>query len=234
MKKLIIFTIISTLIVSIVFAEPNHPDAQIAQLEQTIEQQDKTIKWAKKMIAKLTKQLTKQEKENNRLLILCRKAGIDTALPKPQNNLNSQAKLDNQVKFDSQAKHVESPLKIGQIIYFDKNDNFRVRQIIDKQNMIVDLRCNQGFTIGGDECYSPYIPLVWVCGIDTSKYVDETIIESTSEQFYKVTSTKQYDTAIGGTNTVFVIEPFISTIEEILSSSSVLRHNRNKNEKSPD
>jgi len=178
------------------------PEEKIAQLEKTIEAQRRTISRAEKMVANLKKQLAEQEKENNRLLALCRKAGIDTAKPRQQNapNINSQ---------NGQAKHIEAPLEIGQVVYFDYDkytDCFQIQQIIDAQNMIIELRIRE---LVGDT-YESYHQPVWLRGFDTSKYVDNTIIRPASDQLFKVTGTQQYITAIGGTKTLFVLEPFIS------------------------
>ena len=100
MKKLIIAGIF--LLVSSVFAlEGQSPDEKIAQLEKTIETQKQTISRAEKFVAQLKKQLAEQEKENKRLLAICRKAGIDTNKPGLQDDPNN----DNQ---DGQAKHIEN------------------------------------------------------------------------------------------------------------------------------
>ncbi|MFA5238213.1 MAG: hypothetical protein WC476_00715 [Phycisphaerae bacterium] len=99
MKKLIVLSV--CLLVCVGLSSDESPDAKITQLEKTIEVQAQTIARAEKMVAQLKKQLADQEKENRRLLALCRKAGIDTAKLGQQDDPN----IDNQ---NDQAKHIEN------------------------------------------------------------------------------------------------------------------------------
>lgn len=100
MKKMIIAGIF-LLTVSVSAITDQSQEEKIAQLEKTIEAQRRTIYRAEKMVAQLKKQLAEQQKENRRLLALCRKAGIDTTMTGQQDDPN----IDNQ---NDQAKHIEN------------------------------------------------------------------------------------------------------------------------------
>jgi len=198
MKKLVIAGIF--LLVSSVFAlEEQSPEGKIAQLEKTIETQRQTISRAEKMVASLKKQLADQEKENRRLLMLCKKAGVKT-------NAN-QANNDKQNVI---APTFEPPLRIGQIAYLGGLNIITIEQIIDSNNMIAHfvLETDLRGVPSGRILRPGYGKDVWITGIDTSGLVDG--IGWKTEKPLKVTDTKQYDTTDGGTETLFVLEPYIS------------------------
>jgi hypothetical protein len=192
MKKLIIAgTFLLTASVSALADQSQ--EEKIAQLEKTIEAQRRTISRAEKMVADLKKQLAEKEKENRRLLALCRKAGIETDV---KQNDDEQSGI---------ASKFEPPLSIGQIAYLGGNNDITIEQIIDANNMIVR------FTLEPDVRGVPsgrilshgYSKTVWIAGINTSGLVDG--IGWKTDKPLKVTGTKS-----DGINTLYVLEPFIS------------------------
>jgi hypothetical protein len=199
--KIYIVSLIFLLTASAFALSDESPEVKIARLEAKIEQLEKTIDRAEKVVNNLEKQLAEQEKENKRLLLLCRKAGINTNKPGLQNDLN----LDNK---NSQAKRILCPLEIGQIVYFAGDNNLQVQQVIDTQNMIVELRIWKE-----DELHNLHAckQQAWVKGCDTSQYADDTIVVPVSgqSQLFKITGTVN-----DGVSTYFVLEPLIFEIKK--------------------
>jgi hypothetical protein len=193
MKKLIIFATISTLIISIVFAQSRRslpavegdyltfaPGTKFNETDNKKPSQQKPIR--KKTI------LQRLDEIESRLDILT------SRLDRIEEKLFPEKKLIEQ----GQITGIRFPLEIGRIFFFFDDNTFQIQQIIDKQNMIVELNAlGESIT-------------VWVRGIPTSSYADGSIIRPTSKQLYKVTGTQQYDTTNGGTKTLFVLEPYIS------------------------
>ncbi len=105
------------------------------------------------------------------------------------------------------ATKFKPPLKIGQIGYMGGDNAFKVEQIIDEKNMIVDFIVESP-TRGvpsGRILRTGYSKIVWVSGIDTSNFVDGKSIRYTRP--LEITGTKSYETVMGGTKTVFLLEP---------------------------
>ena len=191
MKKFL--SIIILLCVGIAYGQddPNTLKTKIAQLEKTIARQEIIIE-------KLKAKLEEQEKETKRLLALCRKNGIET----------NPKKIARQPKDDGIAKTFHWPfLEVGQIAYLQHN--LEIIQIIDKQNAIVDF-CwtmipEKGRT--ADSYGSLYrCKTAWLKGISTANLVDGGYIETNKPLI--VTGTKMYNTSLGGTKTIFLIETY--------------------------
>jgi len=201
MKKFL--SIIILLCVGIAYGQddPNILNTKIAQLEKTIARQERIIE-------KLNTKIAEQEKETKRLLALCRQNRIET----------NPKKMARQPKNDGIAKRFEGHLEVGQIAYLGELNDLRITHIIDKQNAIVDFRIwirledrylprsgpidKEGHIYRDD----PYTETVWVRGISTTNLVDGSYIKT--DKPLKVAGTKTYDTASGGTKTVFLIEPY--------------------------
>ena len=201
MKKNLIVLSILLLPASICVSSDEPPEDKIIRLEKIIEDQKHTINRAAKMVASLKEQLAEQQEENRRLRVLCRKAGIDINKP---DNPNPQS--DPNQPTDTISR-IRTPLQVGQIVYFFVDDKFRIQQIIDDRNMIVELRIAQAEN-------PDYGQLVWLRGFDTLNYVDDMIVAPPTKQLFKVSSTQQYVTAIGGSKTIFVLEPYVSQKQE--------------------
>lgn len=202
MKKLIIFATISTLIISIVFAQSHRslpaeesryltfaPGTQFNETDNKKPSQQKPIR--KKTI------LQRLDEIETRLDMLT------SRLDRIEEKLFPEKKLIEQ----GQITGIRFPLEIGRIFYFFDDNTFQIEQIIDKQNMIVELNA-LGKSV-----------TVWIHGLPTSNYADDMTIKPTSEQLYKVTGTQQYDTTIGGTKTLFVLEPYLSQDRDEKSSN---------------
>ena len=156
-----------------------------------------------KKIIKAQRQKTENlEIENEKLRSLCEKAGVDSTQIMP-----------------GIAAKFKKPLKIGQAAYLGGDNSLRAEQIIDSRNMIAKLTFgyyreidqsaarNPGF-LTSIPYTGPYIPIdtfVWLKDIDTSGVVDGQKIKI--DGALKVTGTKTYKTMLGGTSTVFVLEP---------------------------
>ena len=200
MKKLII-SVLLVVAVSVAFAadttatkeDTKQLNAEIQKLQAIISSQEKTISRARKSVERLKKQLADQEKENRRLRALCNKAGVDT-------NPNSPNKKRNDI-----AGSFKLPLKVGQVAYLGKDNRFKITQIIDEKNMLADFygKGYPGYWRGG--LANP--KTIWLKGTDTSNHVDGSKIKIVIP--LKITGTKTYPTAMGSTNTVFVLEPYI-------------------------
>jgi len=187
---------------------PESQEAQIVKLKAEIELLEKTIRRAEKMVNRLEKQLAEQQKENRRLLALCRKAKINT-------------KQITGAEADEIGKQIQVPLNVGQIIYFDRKQNFKIEQIIDKQNLIAEARIASVPIYGpmGESRFLTRIPIkgyktisriVWISGLNTSDYADGIVVKPAPSHLFKITETKSYDTLFTGVKTLFVLEPFIS------------------------
>ena len=161
-----------------------------------IKQQGATIK-------DLHAQIRTQRVEIKLLKYICRKENYD---------IESLLQQDISDKF-------KNPLHVGQVAFID-GSSLKVEHIMDGQNIIAELIFGYRRTIDRAAARNarfltsvpytgPSIPistLVWIKGIDTSnltsrKYVRDDIL-------YKITGTKTYPVVSGGTNTVFVLEPY--------------------------
>jgi hypothetical protein len=100
-------------------------------------------------------------------------------------------------------------IKAGKTAFIHKPDSLRIDQIVDAKNMICNLFLNheqyspqKGSMSSETKKYS-----VWIKGVDTTNLVDdkERTIDITAPM--KVTGTTQYPTVLGGTKTIFVLEP---------------------------
>ncbi len=172
--------------------DPNALSAKIAQLEKTIARQERIIE-------KQKTKLEEQEREIKRLLALCKQNGIETNPPK----------IAKRPKDDGIAKTFHWPfLEVGQIAYLGRGYSLKIIQIIDKQNAIVDF-CWTFIPQKSD--HNDYGSLyrcetVWVKGISTANLVDGGYIKT--DKPLKITGTKTYNTAAGGTKTIFFIGPY--------------------------
>ena len=139
---------------------------------------------------------------------LCRQAGLDT----------TKGETVLRLKKEGKAKRIQKPLQLNQIVYFDKGQNFKIEQIIDTRNMIVELRTGSRPIHGAMPQSSRFLTTVpvkgyklittpvWVHGLDTSKYADNTLVNPPPGQLFKITGTKTYEIPFSGTKTVFVLE----------------------------
>ncbi|MCK5604734.1 hypothetical protein KAR91_22785 [Candidatus Pacearchaeota archaeon] len=115
------------------------------------------------------------------------------------------------------ANRVQAPLKVDQIVYFDEDDKFKVQQVIDGRNMIVELwirkptqQLDRSITWSNVvTVWVPHKQLVWFSGLDTSKWADDSIVSPGTDRLFKITGTKSYDTLFQGIKTLFILEPFI-------------------------
>lgn len=80
------------------------------------------------------------------------------------------------------------PLELTVGSYGKLNGEFEVFQVLDEENMLVKYRDST----------------IWVSGIDTTNIVDEQQFKIEKEM--RVTGTRQYNTLMGGTKKVFVVE----------------------------
>lgn len=115
--KTLIFTILA-LTFTVVANEPNGPNIDYQKRYEILQRR----------VAKLQEELDEVKKEDRRLRTLCKKNGI---------------KIDDQKDEESEpssiAEEFQLPLKVEQIAYLGKNQSIRIRQVIDKNNMIVGL-----------------------------------------------------------------------------------------------
>jgi hypothetical protein len=186
MKKLTILAVILTLIVSIVFAQSRRSLPAKEGRYLTFAPGTKFNETDNKNPS--------QQKPVRKKTILQRLDEIETRLNRIEEKLFPEQKLIEQ----GQITGIYFPLEVGRIFFLFDDNTFRVQQIIDKQNMIVELNALGKSTT------------VWLRGFDTSKYADDIIIKPASDQVFKITGTQQYDTTDGGTKTLFILEPFIS------------------------
>jgi len=135
-------------------------------------------------------------------------------------HLEEKSSPVTKLKKQGQAKDIQLPLEVGQIVYFDNDNDFKIEQIIDKQDMIVELRIGSVPKLGSmprTSRFSTTVPitgykkitkLVCIRGLDTSKWADGSIIKPSPDRLFKITGTKSYDTLFEGIKTFFVLEPF--------------------------
>lgn len=115
------------------------------------------------------------------------------------------------------------PLKVGQTAYL--KDNFaKVEQVINAKNMLIDIITGYetipgtaprqwtareaGHLTRAPTIYEPQRPVhevVWLRGIDTKGLADGSKVEL--DKPLKITGTETYETIMGGSKTVFVLEP---------------------------
>ena len=104
------------------------------------------------------------------------------------------------------------PLYVGQRGYFSEMP--WTEQIINKENVIVktSISYKRDDSYDSGLVFSPIRPLVWLKGMVTSGLVDKSKI--TCSQFLEITGTKTYTTADGASNTIFVMQPFLSPVDK--------------------
>jgi hypothetical protein len=143
----------------------------------------------------------RQKGLNERLTTLERNVeGLSTRIKAIEEKLNPTPELKKQGK----AKRIETVLKIGQIIYFDHDARIKIIQIIDQLNMIVEVPTYRDIGNYREE----YEKIVWLRGLDTSKWADDTIINPNPNQLFKITGTQKYIATLGSQSTLFVLEPY--------------------------
>ena len=126
------------------------------------------------------------------------------------------------------ARHrIELPttdLSIGMIGYFGKKSWINVEQIVNGTEMLVKRRWRTDHTVyenpqmwGRRVRYTErnvrkdYDAFYWIKGVPTKGHIDGE--ENPLEGVFEVTGTKIYTTAIGGSNTVFILEPVVISPE---------------------
>lgn len=98
----------------------------------------------------------------------------------------------------------EQQLKVGTITFAWVS---HINQVIDKNTVIAQLTPLQVWQLGSGRLMgAPGIKEVWLTGCDTSSLVDD--LDTTTVIPIYITSTKTYQTAIGGTRTILRAERF--------------------------
>lgn len=101
--------------------------------------------------------------------------------------------------------------KLGQIGVLRATDQVVVSQVVDDNTMLITIiKDKRGFSIAPNRTTTvignKIKTTAWVKGIKTAGMVDGQRFQS--QQLFQVTGTKQYETTVGRTRTVFVVEPF--------------------------
>jgi len=138
-------------------------------------------------------------------------------------NRISKLEQKNQIKSDIQyqgeiAECFTKPLELGKVAYAGKENLIYIEQVIDSSNMIAKLVFYKIpiYAKRNPESrlltmpppiirYDSVDTIVWIKGYNTEGLVDGKRFKPLYP--FKVTNTKTYETAIGGSNTVFVLEP---------------------------
>lgn len=156
------------------------------------------LKAAETGIAERFKQIQDENmvlaKKMYRLEHLCENAGIDMAM----------------VYNDSLWPDVSfGKIEIGKMAYIRTPDTLKVVQIIDDKNFIGSLSVHYERYTEREGLVSGHNPpvTIWVKGIQTTGMVDDRSLPINVTTPMKVTGTTQYSTTIGGSSTVFVLEP---------------------------
>ncbi|HUY37069.1 MAG TPA: hypothetical protein VMV69_30410 [Pirellulales bacterium] len=99
--------------------------------------------------------------------------------------------------------------------------NFRVSQILDARNMLVRQLGNLNRADGAP---------VWITGIDTSRFAGNIARGKIMlPQVFEVTGTKRYETVLGGSQTVFVLEPFdVDGVRPFLKFGELSEHEKDE------
>jgi hypothetical protein len=190
---------------------------EIQQLKTEIIRLKTDTKKQNEIITQLKTTCITLKKENK----IMREAMIDANLPLPhlfEQFEQEQKKLDEEKQKDAAVEalikpYFSSPLSVGQIArlrnYYDQTQEIKTVQIIDSNNMIVELYSAMFAKNGKNILYFIGMckEVVWIRGIDTRKMADEQSIEI-GDQPFKITGTKTYEVVMGGTRTVFVLEPY--------------------------
>jgi hypothetical protein len=185
----------------------------IAELKTIITNLEKRIEQKDQLLEKIKKDLLSERTEKERLVTLCREAGINF-----EKNTESPIEADYQV--------CQTPIKPGvisgsippslsgftkiEIDALDWVDTLRIQRIIDTNNAIVEIVLhNDDGTVGIGSGISTTIPCqtVWLKGVQTNGFADDT--RQTINHYFAVTGTKTYQTAMGSQKTLYVIEPVI-------------------------
>lgn len=191
----------------IVGGEPAQPPPEFKDLQAEIVKLRAEIKKQNKLINQLKATSIALKKENK----IMRQSLLDANLLLPnllEQSEQEQQKLDEENQKKEAAEkaealiksHFSRPLSVGQIA---RLDNFKTIQIIDSNNMIVEWL--DGYTSG--RYGSRITETIWIKGINTQNMADEQRVE-VREQAFKITGTKTYEVVMGGTRTVFVLEPY--------------------------
>lgn len=118
------------------------------------------------------------------------------------------------------------------VVEFDGANNswqFKVQQVVDERNMLVRVARRDHTYLNAREAGSY---LIWIVG-KYSGVVDGQAV--TFNEVFRVTGTKQYATAIGGSKTVFMLERFdIAPIVERLQAEATANGPARKQEAQPE
>jgi hypothetical protein len=192
-KSIIIICVLS--IVTLVFAQyPRLPNYPSSQRNKPLDQ-------------RLTALEQKVEELTNRIKTI-------------EEKLNPTPELKKQGK----AKLIKLPFEIGQIVYFKDDDKIEVIQITDRLNTIVEVQryvehwessVRSGQEAGGLTRYPGHMVYdlkvmsnIWIRGLNTSNWADESVIKFNPNQLFKVTGTQSYKDVSGNRATLFVLEPY--------------------------
>lgn len=209
MKKIII-TMLSLLIVAagFVYAE-RRPSAREARFltgrrgtDIDSRQQERRERNLQKTFGEKIKSLEKQI------------ADLTARVVALEEQLNPELKIKRQAK----AQRIMAPLAVDQIIYFDDEDKFKVLEVVDANNVIIELwirkpvqQLDRSLTwTNVVTIWKAFKTTVWLRGLNTSKWADDSIVNPSPAQLFKITGTKSYDTLFEGRKTMFVLEPLSS------------------------
>jgi len=112
-----------------------------------------------------------------------------------------------ELKKEGKSSRIFFPLSVGQIVYFDVDDKINVVQVVDSNNMIVELLIREVRKYPNYTVLEPVKQMAWIQNYKTTNIVDEKKIIPPPNLLFKIIGTKTYETAIGGTQTVFLLEP---------------------------
>lgn len=185
--------------------EPNEaadPNIIIANLEKKLEQKNR-------LLEKLKKDLIAERKEKERLMKLCKGAGINYEITQEQIQAEPDYKICSTIikpntGSDSMATLGFTKIEPGTIGWIDY---LSLHQIVDPNNAIVNIILHNADGSFQFVNYTPIEATVWLKGVYTQGYADGTRINI--NHHFAVTGTKTYETAMGSKKTIYAIEPII-------------------------
>jgi hypothetical protein len=211
---------------SLLGQEPN----DIAELKVIITNLEKQIEQKNRLLEKIKKDLIVEREEKERLIKLCREAGVSfekTGSPVEADYQVCQTSIKPGVISDSMETVGFTKIAVGEVGWIA---SLKIQQIIDSNNAIVEIgqhtvgsgsggggggitRLPAGSAIPSRLASAPHRPddipyqTVWLKGIQTNGFADDT--RQTIHHYFAVTGTKTYQTAIDSDKTLYVIEPVI-------------------------
>jgi len=181
----------------------------IANLEEQIERKDRILEKIKEDVLAIKRELSAERKEKERLIRLCREAGISfekTEDPIEGDYQVCQIPIKPAVLSDSMRTLGFTKIEVGELGWVS---SLKIEQIVDSNNAIVEVHTwysdgSQNISWGVFDVPSV---AVRVRGVQMEGFADDTTQKI--NHYFAVTGTKTYKTAIGGSKTLCVIEPVI-------------------------